>query len=1108
MFVLSKISDQDALNQSVVIYPLNNTACVVALTAPGQKLILYKVKYNDLVYLESINLDGKVLAIAKIRIGNQEAVVYLDDQFQIGILFIDNEFCTTIKILAKLSTTGQSMIIDMPICMVADPSENTRFIAFHIFRDVVHVFHFNNILSVDAILGKDHKTSRTRRKKRRSDLGKWWSLESISVARISVKQIAILEKPTNTMAILYKDVNSNFFVRCLSVKGVDSLHAKQPIIEFEQDLPCLIIPLQAGGYIVLSTFSVFYFPHDQIQYITISSEINDISIIQSHSKLHCVKELIKSGNGICEENYVSFEVIDKTRFLVIAESGRSYLLFTDMEISSKTTMIINQMTMISLGEVTIPYYNGLSHISGDLFFQSSQFSRSVLFLVLPEKPHIHIRAYIESSPPVLDIKDRGKQDEELYTCQGSWEGSELRKYGGVQHFPELLNTKSIDMKIKKLTIMSSMVMVYNANGDSVALEAQNLMPKITYPKIDLDVLAYHEEADFQYSITRLSLSVDGKPMVNEPFIYFSVVPEINIVVAVSDTKRIYVLQKNNVFDFKSEVLEEITSIDAIHVGDGTILILATDWNGRYQIWKVVNKKVKSLFYGELQDNTFVLDSVIIQSGKNGITVFMLTKKGSLHQLIFALTEKGIDKVNSTEQYVSDVPCILRKFKDNVLVFNSKHLTALKKDELLGFFVKKRIYVPDPDIADVCFVTEDVILIGYRNGRIDQVRIILPQPIVSHQSLFSNKLYLKCLPVPLAKYLVGVVLDNSTDSVNTQLHLVDTDTFELLSTYEFDEPPGVQVVDICLIQEPQTINNHMDGLFVCLTLLTEFPLYVFGIEESKLVCLNRGTISGMDSLTDIKLNSISLFDQEKQIYLCSGNIVTLIHLNIDDQFQWTFVPRSAVHSPAFVVSQWSYENVVYLADAIHGAFSSNVDELEKHSAMKLIKVDTDSMGNQMTAITALRLQDNRYVIIGDALGNVNIIQTDPNDPLIRLVFKFNIGDQINCISALGRQKSWGAQICAIGTVLGGLFILNKTDLNGCCESLVEFAANNHLELLECDEESINKDDKSQCNEIISDTVIERVLNHFIANPIEFSQTYNNLYLNRHRLQLVHFECNSI
>ena len=124
-----------------------------------------------------------------------------------------------------------------------------------------------------------------------------------------------------------------------------------------------------------------------------SSEINDIAIIQSHVKLHCIKELTKPGNGISEENYVSFEIIDKSRFLIIAESGRSYLLFTDMEISSKTTIIINQMTMISLGEVTIPYYNGLSHIAGDLFSKVHGSQDPYCFWCYP-RSHIFILEHI------------------------------------------------------------------------------------------------------------------------------------------------------------------------------------------------------------------------------------------------------------------------------------------------------------------------------------------------------------------------------------------------------------------------------------------------------------------------------------------------------------------------------------------------------------------------------------------------------------------------------------------------------------------------------------------------------------------------------------------
>ena len=96
-----------------------------------------------------------------------------------------------------------------------------------------------------------------------------------------------------------------------------------------------------------------------------------------------------------------------------------------------------------------------------------------------------------------------------------------------------------------------------------------------------------------------------------------------------------------------------------------------------------------------------------------------------------------------------------------------------------------------------------------------MRIVLPLQVVSHQSLFSNKLYLKCLPVPLSKFLVGVVLDCSKDSINTQLHLVNTDSLKIYPSLNLMNP-CVQVVDICLIQDWQNEKAHKDGLFVCLT----------------------------------------------------------------------------------------------------------------------------------------------------------------------------------------------------------------------------------------------------------------------------------------------------
>ena len=99
------------------------------------------------------------------------------------------------------------------------------------------------------------------------------------------------------------------------------------------------------------------------------------------------------------------------------------------------------------------------------------------------------------------------------------------------------------MQIERLRIVNSTVMVYNIDGDSVALETHNLMSKIAHLKIELNVLDYYEDSGFQCCVTRLSLLVNGKTMVNESFIYSSVVPEISTVVAVSDTKSIHVQLK-------------------------------------------------------------------------------------------------------------------------------------------------------------------------------------------------------------------------------------------------------------------------------------------------------------------------------------------------------------------------------------------------------------------------------------------------------------------------------------------------------------------------------------------------------------------------------------
>ena len=71
-------------------------------------------------------------------------------------------------------------------------------------------------------------------------------------------------------------------------------------------------------------------------------------------------------------------------------------------------------------------------------------------------------------------------------------------------------------------------------------------------------------------------------MVNESFIYSSVVPEISTVVAVSDTKSIHVLLKTTNSPLKVKTQRNY-KYRCNSCWQWRTLILATDWNGDYRI---------------------------------------------------------------------------------------------------------------------------------------------------------------------------------------------------------------------------------------------------------------------------------------------------------------------------------------------------------------------------------------------------------------------------------------------------------------------------------------------------------------------------------------------
>ena len=225
--------------------------------------------------------------------------------------------------------------------------------------------------------------TKTSKKRKHGNPDSWWSIDTIPIGRIIVKQIISLSIPEKTLAILYKDISSTFYVRYWQINA-DSKPSRmvRQFPEFQEE-PLLIIPMTVGGHIALTRSAIFYFPEKKIHNLTVSKEVQDVTVSDKSNQLYFVKSLVLRNSKVDEQNYISYEIIDEHRILLTSQSGKSNMLYIDLESSSTSTIIINQVSMISLGDVTIPNSNGLHHITGDLFFKVLDFLDRYCFWSLP-----------------------------------------------------------------------------------------------------------------------------------------------------------------------------------------------------------------------------------------------------------------------------------------------------------------------------------------------------------------------------------------------------------------------------------------------------------------------------------------------------------------------------------------------------------------------------------------------------------------------------------------------------------------------------------------------------------------------------------------------------
>ncbi|KAI5952842.1 hypothetical protein KGF54_003709 [Candida jiufengensis] len=1043
MYLLTEVTNFKAISNSI---SLNVHDYKFLLVNAGNSVRFYKYANNELVFKMSSNLRSNILSWTNFTYKSKQYILLVDDIYYLHVMDINStkivdDLTVTIRCIAQLSTKGQQQApdIEKPIMIPSSPTD-PNFILCHLFQTNIQMIPVSDIA------------------KSASDSQEPLNILSAPIGNIDIKQIVSLndgseKNKSPSFAALYKDITSSYYIRVLQYNPKENnFNISRQFSSFDES-PSLIFSYhqKLGGIFALTDSSLFYFPPEHYQYVSSSKLIKNVFISTKSKDNYLVLTVSKPSRGKNVMIYKSFEYIDEYRTLLVTADGKCFMLYMDVEVSSRNSLVINQINMIDLGDLTIPLYGGLHHLGSNKFIQFSKVSRSVLFEILPNRPNINILDYIESSPPVLDIKT-GYKPEEIYTCQGGWEGSELRKYAEPICDYKILKSNKIESysPFKIGRVDNKFVfgdLLKNTTPRKAIYINDDLEASIEEQEFDLEVLDMLRTPETELIITSKALKHNTNTILEAPIQFGKIIPEYGVVLMVSGEKiYLYDYFKGKIEEIKLNVDDgEVSSIDAYRSND-EFWIISTFYSGLYQVWHV-NETSKQLQHSDSikGESPSAIYSCCIAKDKTSdsltFRVFLMSLNGSLLQLLFSFHSNTFKLIYSNLSVLNQsLPLlIIRKF-DDIVIYNSKmvYIPQILCPSRNYCYTK----IPKKGIANIEFVEgeEDQVIVFFENGLIEKWGIDflgVTSRTIEPQSIFSNKLFVKCLPMSGGEYMVAVSYDqyNPNTDFTSELLLVELHSFTVVDRFKLYN--NAEVSDLCEFEGKVANLVHTDyKKFVCLTSSDKSSLYIFSIQDSKLKLINKEAIPKVDLNTEVKFSSISQIPHDPNkldngvLFLLSGNIIMQIQLIVEDRTYKAVLHQTEDIQPAasFTVAQSCVSNkVAYLADALDGIFEYNISPNISLSKAKIENAPEENYSDLNQLLTCLSVaksdEISNILISGDSLGNIRIFDRDTNTGVTILTSKFNIDlGQINAITTVNRPFKYGQHLATIGNLSGGLYNL--------------------------------------------------------------------------------------
>lgn len=827
-----------------------------------------------------------------------------------------------------------------------------------------------------------------------------------------VTQAVELENSDSKFAVLYSNYDLSYSLKYYELMEGRFVESRLQLEAFVE-APTLVVPMTYGGVMVLSNYRIYLFPSpDQTIYISDSfEEQKGVPVSSARNVVTIDIKLLPYLNSM----FLSFTKIDLDRYLLCTDTGLTAVAYIKTTFTA-TNVSLEAFSIHDIGRSTIAL--SMSHVTDNVFFAASQYSRSILFKVMPTEPHIRILSFVPSSPPVIDLDYSFNTNPlrylpDIFVCQGGYHSGELRKIAHNSWKATQLSSIQIDEPFAEILRLldSRDEILDNATLVGVKVDLKNINVFLASKK-GLSRTGLQLPANAIAARLKSTVGVSGKVKESDFAIRSDEDGEVKFSKLVTEDSFIYITTDHIVFEFKSSKescplqspYDLVCTLDAIENEHGVIALVGyidgvievfhySEGIGGHPIsrWAVTCGIKKE----------GLRDALLCVDGRGSTLIVALDGQGNVHQYCL---NKGVVSTSSIWICKGAGPTTMDSDGSMILLYDTHKVLGMVKGAM--HFLELCDFFYSPHAIKSC-----TILLSYNKlfgvylegGKFVTVSHENKKDTIDAQ--FSEKLWTRVTSIPNTHYLVCIEADirprRGQSKVST-LNLIDGRTMRLLHTYS---EASLQFADICSIPENE---EHGIGPHAFAAIQTNcdwrgrFPLFV--LEGGKIKKVPKVSLDLHGELEQVSF-SVLRYDFERECLHAAGeDLITLNFKKTDSALELKAtgsIGRSCLLQ--HVTEMCPEPNGIVVLDSFRGLFHKTADNF----AM-VQKTNVENV--RLTALCVVPGHKNTQpsIIVGDSLGTVYLGETS-----------FLVCSQINVLRYVKEDGS-----VLIGTLNGGIYRLTR------------------------------------------------------------------------------------